>query len=166
MLNALKKMMGSTMYVQIWENRLKITNIDTGAIFDEEPVLAIKKTNKGQPTITAFGNKASSEIAEDIEHVNPFSHPRSLIADFTAGEKLIQHIFKVLFDGSLFNPSPLAVIHPMEKTEGGLTQVEQRAFMELGAGAGARDVAVYQGPELDIHEFDFVAIKASCDTAT
>ena len=166
MLNALRKLMGATMYVQVWEHRLKITNVDTGAVFDESPVLAIKITNNGQPTIAAFGNKASAEIAEDIEHINPFSHPRSLIADFTSGEKLIQHIFKLLSSGSLFNPSPLAVIHPMEKIDGGLTQVEQRAFRELGAGAGAREVAVYQGPELDIHEFDFAAIKTSCDTNT
>lgn len=33
----------------------------------------------------------------------------------------------------------------MEKAEGGLTMIEIRAFREMGLGAGARDVAIYQG---------------------
>jgi rod shape-determining protein MreB len=49
----------------------------------------------------------------------------------------------------------------MEKLEGGLTIVEERAFKELAIGAGARDVIVYQGSELTIHDFNFDNIKAN-----
>jgi len=42
----------------------------------------------------------------------------------------------------------------MEKTEGGLTVIEHRALRELAIGAGARDAAIYQGPQLSIHDFE------------
>ena len=37
----------------------------------------------------------------------------------------------------LFSMSPIIVVHPMEKIEGGLTGIEHRAFRELALGAGA-----------------------------
>ena len=36
----------------------------------------------------------------------------------------------------------------MEMTEGGLSQVEDRVFRELAAGAGAKEVLVWVGDEL------------------
>jgi len=41
------------------------------------------------------------------------------------------------------------MIHPTENIEGGLTQIEQRAFRELGMAAGGCQVKVWDGPELD-----------------
>ncbi len=47
----------------------------------------------------------------------------------------------------------------MEKLEGGLTQIEFRAFKEQALGAGSRDSVVYLGPELSIYNFDYDDIK-------
>ena len=159
-LQFLRKLNSSAMYVQIWENRIKITDIQSGDCFDEEPLVAIRKPAKGTQAIVAIGNKAHQAVGPDVILVNPFSHPRSLISDFPVGEKLLNYIFKELSRSSTFRPSPQVVIQPMEKTEGGLTGTEYRAFRELAAGAGARDVVVYQGAVLDRHLFDFMKIKA------
>ena len=44
--------------------------------------------------------------------------------------------------------APHLVLHPLGDPAGGLTQVELRALHELGRGAGAARVTVWQGPPL------------------
>jgi rod shape-determining protein MreB len=46
----------------------------------------------------------------------------------------------------------------MEKTEGGLTEVERKAFRELALGAGARAVVVHEGEELYPRSLNFEAL--------
>jgi rod shape-determining protein MreB len=70
------------------------------------------------------------------------------LADFTVAEKLLQHAVHQLATNALLRPSPRMILHPLEKTEGGLTQVEVRAWQELAAGAGARSAAVWIGADL------------------
>ena len=150
------------LYVQIWEKRIKVSNIESKKIYDEQPLVAIESDKKGKKTITAIGNNASSlALKDNTVVINPFSHPRVLFSDFEVAEKLLQHIIRTLNEKKYFVPSPVIVIHPMEKTEGGLTMIEKRAFRELAFGAGARDVILYQGKALSIYNFNFDSIKAS-----
>ncbi|MCW8127350.1 rod shape-determining protein [Microbulbifer halophilus] len=150
--------LGARLYVQIWEKRIRATDIDSGRIFDESPLLAIEKKGRRE-TVVAVGNRASSVPGGDTRVVNPFSHPRSLLRDFAAAEKLLQHTFRELLGNTLLAPSPLVVLHPMEKTLGGLTDIEIRAFRELGLGAGARESLVYEGEELTRHTFDLQKVR-------
>jgi rod shape-determining protein MreB and related proteins len=150
----------STLYIEIWEDRIKVTDMKTGTTFDEKPLVAIKTNNKGFKSISAIGNNtiyAESEI--NIKVVNPFSHPRTLLSDFEIGERLLRYIFQKLSRNTIFKAAPAVVIHPMEKTEGGLTMIEKRAFKELAFSAGAREAVIYQGHQLSRHDFDFEAIK-------
>jgi rod shape-determining protein MreB len=39
-------------------------------------------------------------------------------------------------------------MHPLEMTEGGLSEIEKRILNELAIGAGAMKVVVWVGPEL------------------
>ena len=39
-------------------------------------------------------------------------------------------------------------MHPMEKVEGGLTQIEERVFLEVAYGSGASKAAVWTGDQL------------------
>ena len=122
--------------------------------------MAIETNKKGNKIVATLGNAARSfESKDNTIVVNPFSHPRVLFSDFEAGEKLLQHIITTLVEGKFFVQSPEIVVHPMEKTEGGLTMIEERAFKELGYGAGGRNVVVYQGKELPIYDFDFDLLK-------
>lgn len=140
---------GTTIYVQIWENRIKVTDIETNKVFDEKPLVQIETSQNGVKAVTAIGNNAN------FNTVNPFSHPRVLFADFFVAEQLLKLIIKQLVDNKLFSPAPVIVIHPMEKTEGGLTMIEERAFMELALGAGARGAVVHQGAELPVLSINF-----------
>jgi len=152
---------GSTVYIQIWENRIKVTDVPTREVYDEAPLVAIETNAKGQKIISAIGNEVKSIIPNnEIEIVNPFSHPRVLLDDFFVAEKLLQHTFHLLLGKKFISPAPLVVIQPMEKIEGGLTMIERKAFTELALGAGAREVALYQGSELLVSNFDFKKIKA------
>ena len=48
------------------------------------------------------------------------------------------------------------VIQLMENIEGGLTDIEERAFKELAFGAGARSVCLYAGmTELSLADFNY-----------
>jgi rod shape-determining protein MreB len=47
----------------------------------------------------------------------------------------------------------------MEKTEGGLTIIEKKAFRELALGAGARDVVLKVGAPINLNNFNFETLK-------
>ena len=130
---------GSTLYVQIWENRIRIVNVESNETFDEKPLLQVESRKNGAKDVTAFGNSAY------LNPINPFSHPRVLLNDFFIGERLLQEIIKKVIGRKFITAAPAVIIHPMEKTEGGLTMIEIRAFREMALGAGAREVAIHQG---------------------
>ena len=151
---------GTTFYVQVWENRLKITDARTGSKFDEKPLMAVKTEANGKKNVLAVGNAAESyRGTPNTEVLNPFSHSRQLLCDFIAASALLQAALRQLFKGKLFSPRPAICIHPMEKCEGGLTAVERRGFRELCLSAGARDVKIYEGPELTARGLVFDSIK-------
>ncbi|MGJ8694622.1 MAG: rod shape-determining protein MreB [Thalassotalea sp.] len=146
-----------TLYAQIWENRIKVVNVETGQIFDEKPHLQVSKTTKGNSEAVAFGNSVYRDIT------NPFSHPRVLLANFFCAEKLLNHIISLISSKMWLYGKPDIIIHPREKLEGGLTQVEIRAFKELGEGAGAVESFIYLGEqELNISDTNFEQIKKEC----
>lgn len=140
------------LYVQIWEKQLKVTETRSGRVLEEESLVAVRTDKKGRKVIHSIGASAKMAAGPDISLLNPFSHPRVLLSDFAAGEKLLGHLFREMFEQKLLVPSPVVVVHPMEKTKGGLTDIERRAFRELAAGAGAREVFVHEGAELSIHD--------------
>lgn len=105
--------------------------------------------------ISGIGKQASISIDSYEKVVNPFSHPRVLFSDVYVGEKLLQHAFKQISNIKYLRPLPKVIIHPMEKTEGGLTMIEKRAFRELALGAGAIEVKVHTGKPLTIKSINF-----------
>lgn len=81
-------------------------------------------------------------------NANPgFSHQRMLVGNFTAAQECLKVALSEA-RGSGFVLSTSIVIHPLEKIEGGLTQVEERLFHELAIGAGASKVFIWVGAPL------------------
>jgi rod shape-determining protein MreB len=151
---------GSTLYVQIWENRIRVVDINSNEFFDEKPLLQIETRSNGAKEVTAYGNNAQNKA------LNPFSHPRALLKDFFVAERLLQIIVKKLIGKKFITAAPEIIIHPMEKTEGGLTMIEIRAFREMGLGAGGRAVAIYQGKSTLVPaQIDFKDIVKQEDTS-
>ena len=154
--------LGNTLYVQIWEKRIKVTDVKTSNVYDQAPLLVIERDEKEQPIIKAIGDQATSYNSPTAERINPFSHPRVLVADFTVAEKILQHSFRELLKANTLRPSPIVVIQPMEKLEGGLTMIEDRVLRELCFGAGARDVFVSTAKhQLSASEIDSITSEGS-----
>lgn len=149
----------SLFYIQIWEFRIKVTDLITGEIFDEKPEAIIRTNKKGVKEIVAVGSRPNAFLGEQLEVVNPFSHPRMLVSDFVICESVIQHIFQKLNSNRFAAVKPKVIIQPMEKLDGGLTVVEEKVFRELALGAGAREVVVHKGAELSVANFDYDEMK-------
>ena len=78
-----------------------------------------------------------------------FTSTRLLVGNFPEAESLLIRLVKEVRSNGLFAVKPRMVIQPLEMTEGGLSVVEERIFLELGASAGARHVKVHVGEKLN-----------------
>lgn len=87
-----------------------------------------------------------NEISENSDI--PFSSQRLLVGNFTVAETFLKGLIKKVAPSGWFTPSPKILIHPLEMTEGGFSQVEERALLELANQMGARRTLVYDGPIL------------------
>ena len=142
----------NTVYLRIKPNWLSVLQVETWHEYGDVPALAIEQKN-GKKVVVAVGRKATKMSGmPNIIVVDGFKHPRTIIADFSVAELTVKHYLKQVLSGSWFMVSPIMVIHPQVSLEGGLTQVEIRALVELGIGAGARKVYVWEGPELTKEE--------------
>ena len=125
----------SDLYVQVWEKRLKISNIQTKKIYEIEALIAIETAHEGKRKVYNIGSSCKSLDFNKYQIINPFSHPRSLLGEFQVAEKMLQFAFREQHKSNFLTPSPRVIVHPMEKLEGGLTEIEEKAFRELCIGA-------------------------------
>jgi rod shape-determining protein MreB len=84
----------------------------------------------------------------EFEVSNPFSHHCLLINILQKAEKMWRCGIKTVCRNKIFPPSPIVVMDPREKLEGGIADVECCMFRELALGAGARAVHLHIGQEL------------------
>ena len=143
----IRALFDQVLYVQLSPDVLTIRDPRTKEAFSEPPELAIRGNGKKQ--IIAFGRAARGVAREPgIKVINPFTHPRTLISDFTSADQLLKQFIRQLLGRRLFTRAPRLVLHPLGEFEGGLTQVELRALKELGMSAGASQINIWEGPSL------------------
>lgn len=148
------------LYIQINASVITLTDILGGTTLSEIPIIALQKDSRGNEIVAAIGADAQAfSHRPDVVVSNPFLHPRLLVANFQTAEKFLRHAVRRVCKSKLFPPSPRVVIHPQEKLEGGLTDIEIRVLRELCLGAGAREVVIYVGSPLLVQGFDFEQIK-------
>jgi rod shape-determining protein MreB len=94
--------------------------------------------------------EAGTEI--EVSPSAPFTSQRLLIGDFLAAERTLKDGLRQVTGGGWFKPSPRILMHQLEMTEGGLSDVEQRILRELAIGAGAMKVEIWTGPNLTDQE--------------
>jgi len=157
----LRGKLSNDLYIQVWENRIKVTNIQTKEIYKQKPLMAIETKANGSKIVFAIGDSCESLDKRKYQVINPFSHPRVLLNDFLVAEKIVQHAVRELHKSRYFVPAPRIIFQPMEKTEGGLSPIEERAFRELCLGAGAREVTIHIDKELSLYDLDYDEIKKS-----
>lgn len=114
----LKKIFTHDLYIKVSKNKLEAKNLTTGGKWE-----------------TAYPN-------------SPFTTKRLLVGTFSAAEPALAQLVKRILPTGLFAKRPQMVIHPTDMVEGGLSEVEERIFKELGLGSGAIKVVVHIGAEL------------------
>lgn len=92
-------------------------------------------------SITVRNVCTQSELTANAE----FTTNRLLIGNFSCAEKLLKKLLSQVAAKGLLKLPPMVVIHRLEMTEGGLAQIEQRIFMEIALGSGARKAIVHTG---------------------
>lgn len=138
----------NTFYIRIKPTCITILHVESGHEISDLPAIAIE-TNKGKSRIIAAGSDAVAAYANPNTVIcNGFEHPRTLLADFSVAERTLRYFVNKAAPKTFFAPAPIMIIHPQALMEGGLTQIEIRAFAELGTMAGAKRVYVWEGQEL------------------
>lgn len=158
MFTLIRSLFSNDLLFELSENKLSIKAFSSNLSFEDEPYIAIENTKKGE-VVKAIGTKAKSLSAPNVRVLNPFKHNRSFVADFVCAEKILQHGMYTMHKSKI-KPSPRVIVHQLEKTEGGLTDIEERVLRELAMGAGAREVVIYLGAKIDINAEDFDAVKS------
>jgi rod shape-determining protein MreB and related proteins len=83
-----------------------------------------------------------------VEVADPgFSTPRLLIGQFTLAQELLRRVVAGALGWWPFRLRRF-VMHPLERIEGGLSQIEERVLLELAAAAGSRRTVVWIGESL------------------
>lgn len=141
-----------TLYVRLSRDMLYMRNVDTGKEIREKPALAIINVGPdgGRREIIAVGDVAEQACSEDKRAtlVSPFQDMQALSADHTAAERLLSYFILMVSGLSLFRPRPVVVFQPLDVLDGGLTDMEKRAFRGLFKSAGARKFTGWIGHEL------------------
>ena len=152
MKNLLNSWFQAIVYVRLMPDKLSVRNVRKNITIEGRPVAAI--TQDAKHAVLVVGEESYTYAHQpDVKIVNPFSHPRTLLADFTVAEQVLKGFLKKLFaQASLFQPAPTILLHPCIDPEGGFTQIEIRAMRELCYAAGGRNVTIWQGRELTDEE--------------
>lgn len=138
-------------YVRLSSKELYLRGVDSHREWRDYPAVAATPPRPYRDLV-AVGKEAVDAIALDpkLELLEPFKHPRSIISDFDAGEELLKYALRILHKGLFY--TPVFVLHPLEKLEGGLTEIEVRGFVEMAESAGARRGCVWTGRQLTDEE--------------
>ena len=158
MFTYIRRLFSHDLLFELSEDKLSIKAFSSELSYEDEPYIAIENTSKGE-VIKAIGKEAKSLSAPNIRVLNPFKHNRSFVGNFMCAEKILQHGMYTLHK-SMIKPSPRVIIHQLEKTDGGLTDIEERVLRELALGAGAREVVIYLGSKINTNVEDFDKVKS------
>ena len=140
----------STVYIKFSASTLFARYVEKKRIIEEKPLLAVKKGKKVGNRVVGFGKDASIAKSKDPENIsvhNAFSHPRTFFSNFEVAEAALRHLIYMVIERRII-VRPIVVLHPLEKLEGGITQIEFRGLMELGESIGGRKVYIWTGHTL------------------
>jgi hypothetical protein len=87
-----------------------------------------------------------------VRTVEPFEHPRMVISDSACASMLFQYGLHQLSRFKWMSPSPILIMQPVMELTGGLSELENRALLELGESAGARKTLIHCGKMLSDQE--------------
>ena len=131
-----------------------------GIVVDEPSVVAVRKRNRKQSKILAFGKEAKRMLGrtpEDIVAIRPLAH--GVIADFEIAETMLKYFIRRAHNRrSLVRPRIIIAV------PSGITQVEKRAVQEAAESAGAREVFLVEEPMAAAMGADLPITEPTCNT--
>ena len=149
-----RKLFASTdqiVYIRFTRDKISFYYHPSGLRYEDEPIVAVKKKGKKE-IISAVGKEVFDLAEEDTSVVyTPFKPFEMEPENFNLAEKVVRHLMQkgADFKGALI--SPRVIIHP-NKTY--VSEMEEDAYRELALSAGAREVVVYVGDELQADELE------------
>jgi rod shape-determining protein MreB len=136
-----------TVYAQLSRDRLSVRDVRSGRAVAGPPIGAVLPGPLRR--VVAVGQEARTAMADRPLHlVNPFDHPRTLVADVVLARQVLAGFLAKLYPLRYVPRRPVLVLHPRIDPAGGFTPVEIRALHEIARGAGASRVLLWQGREL------------------
>lgn len=75
-----------------------------------------------------------------------FSNERIILGDYLVAEEFLKGIIQELIPKKTFSTRFTFILHPLELTEGGLTEVEKRAMRDSAIHVGANEVYISESP--------------------
>jgi rod shape-determining protein MreB len=156
-----------TVYIKISSSKLFARYVEKNRFIEERPLLAIKKGKNGKNRVVGFGKDATIAKSKDHKTItvhNAFSHPRTFVSNFEVAEATLRQLIYLVVQRR-FIVRPIVILHPLEKLEGGITQIEFRGLMELGESIGCRKVYIWTGATLaDNDLLDKTFLENNCLT--
>jgi rod shape-determining protein MreB len=128
--------------------------VEKNRTIEDKPLVALTSGRKGKRIIVAVGSEAEiaqSKGGNSVTIHNGFDHPRSCVRDFEIAQSTLQYFITRVVDRKAFL-RPIIILHPLERIEGGLTQIEYRGLRDLAVSAGAREAYIWTGRVLDLQE--------------
>ena len=107
--------------------------------------VAMRRAGKNMITIGIGEEAAAFTNTQDVIIVNAFCHPRVLIAGFDDALIVVREFLQRASGKKRLSFFRLTILVPND-LEGELTDIEERALMELGLRLGARAVSVQPQP--------------------
>lgn len=107
------------------------------------------KVRKNQFEVKNLTENSAWKIATPAQ---PFTTERLLVGQFSAAEPALKELVKDVMPSGFMKKSAQMLIHPIDMVEGGLCEVEERVFTELGLGAGVFKVKLHIGEGLTDEE--------------
>ncbi len=144
--------------IELSSTNVLVQVFDSDRKYEFQPYVAIENLEQSKK-ILSIGTSAKALGSSNVEVVNPFKHSRTFVHDVVVGEKVLKYGIAHVHDNTVLKPSPRVVLHVKEKSEGGLSIVEQDLAKQLVLGAGARDFVLYTGNRIDVFSTNFDSLK-------
>ena len=118
--------------------------------FEGKAQVALKReTAATSPEVVAVGNEVDAAVARYPEALvvrKAFDHPRLIFGNLENTILVMKHfVLRAAQQSDISLRGCRVVIHPQRELEGGLSEIEAQALIELATRAGGRDVGIYNG---------------------
>ena len=130
------------LYVDLGTENTLIAAKGKGIILNEPSIIACIESRPGKRKIIAIGDEARQKAKDSPGNISTIRPLRNgVIADIDTAETMLRYFIKRCGAGGFFNKPILLLSLPY-----GVTEVEQRAAIQAGKAAGAKDVILIDEP--------------------